>query len=93
MTRYIGVLAQFAVLLAVIFIVGQAAILPVFDALSGVDNHDIKDQQGDVVFDTDEWMSSSEGVVFKWLPALVMVGLPAIAFFWYMRLTSATNRR
>lgn len=85
--QYIALIGRFMVFLAIIFIVGQASIIPVQDAMGDQQNHDIVDAQGDVILDGDEWFEDGQRVVFQWLPYMIMLGIPALALLYYLRLT------
>lgn len=90
--KYLALLAQFMVFLAVIFIVGQAAIIPVQDTMAEQENHDLVDAQGDVILDGEEWFGDTRRLIFNLLPYLIMIGVPTIALLYYVRLTQRAGR-
>lgn len=91
--RYIAVLAQFMLFLAVIFIVGQAAIIPVQNAMANQKHHDIVDAQGNKILDGQTWFNSSQHMIFNLLPYMIMLGVPTLALLYYIRLTQISGRR
>lgn len=91
--KFLAVLAQFMVFLAVIFIVGQAAIIPVQDAMADQANHDIvgNSGEGDVILDGEEWFGDTQRLIFNLLPYLIMLGVPVLALLYYIRLTQLSR--
>lgn len=85
--RYIALIGQFILFLAVLFIVGQAAIIPVQDSMADQENHDIENSQGDVILDGESWFTGTQRTIFQWLPYMIMLGIPALALLYYLRLT------
>lgn len=92
--KFLAVIAQFMVFLAVIFIVGQAAIIPVQNAMSDQANHDIvgNSGEGDIILDGEEWFGDTRRLIFNLLPYLIMLGVPVLALLYYIRLTRVSGR-
>lgn len=87
--RHLAVIGMFAVFLAAVFIVGQAAVVPIFDKYEDRPEHDLHDAQGDdLIVDGSDLMDNFQDILFKWIPAMIMVGIPVIAFLYYIRLTT-----